>query len=238
MNIIIAIREEMLVPIHPAGWPFIGLFAVVTLLVGMAFEPFFWVGVPATLWCVYFFRNPPRVTPTDELAVIAPADGRILDTGVSDVPPELDLPDGEWRCISIFMNVFDVHVNRSPLAGVVADKHYIKGKFVNASLDKANRDNERLALVLDTGLPQTPKIGFVQIAGLVARRILCDVDVGDRLSSGQVYGLIRFGSRVDVWLPASSVPQVLAGQKSIAGETVLARLPKPATKRPRQKAKA
>ena len=107
MNIITAIREEMLVPIHPAGWPFIGLFAVVTLLIGVAFEPFFWIGVPATLWCVYFFRNPPRVTPSDALAVIAPADGRILDTGLSDMPPELDLPDGEWRCISIFMNVFD-----------------------------------------------------------------------------------------------------------------------------------
>ena len=238
MNIITAIREEMLVPVHPAGWPFIGLFAVVTLLLGVMFEPFFWVGVPATLWCVYFFRNPPRVTPTDELAVIAPADGRILDTGLCDVPPELSLPEGEWRCISIFMNVFDVHVNRSPLAGVVADKHYVKGKFVNASLDKANQDNERLALVLDTGLAAVPKIGFVQIAGLVARRILCDVDVGDRLSSGQIYGLIRFGSRVDVWLPASSVPQVLAGQKSIAGETVLARLPDAPAKRTAKKAKA
>ena len=238
MNILTAIREEMLVPIHPAGWPFIGLFAVVTLLLGLAFEPFFWVGVPATLWCVYFFRNPPRVTPSDDRAIIAPADGRILDVGLSELPPELDLPDGDWRCISIFMNVFDVHVNRSPLGGVVADKHYIKGKFVNASLDKANRDNERLALVLDTGLAQAPKIGFVQIAGLVARRILCDVDVGDRLTTGQVYGLIRFGSRVDVWLPASSVPQVLPGQKSIAGETVLARLPKAPAKSSRRKAKA
>ena len=109
---------------------------------------------------------------------------------------------------------------------------------MNASLDKANRDNERLALVLDTGLAQAPKIGFVQIAGLVARRILCDVDVGDRLAAGQIYGLIRFGSRVDVWLPASSTPQVLPGQKSIAGETILARLPKGQAKRPRAKAKA
>ena len=170
--------------------------------------------------------------------MIAPADGRILDIGPSELPPELDLPDGEWRCISIFMNVFDVHVNRSPFTGVVADKHYVKGKFVNASLDKANKDNERLALVLDTGLAQAPKIGFVQIAGLVARRILCDVDVGDRLATGQLYGLIRFGSRVDVWLPASSIPQVLPGQKSIAGETVLARLPKAPAKQPRKKLKA
>ena len=123
------------------------------------------------------------------------------------------------------MNVFDVHVNRSPFTGIVSDKNYVKGKFINASLDKANKHNERLALVLDTDLSVAPKIGFVQIAGLVARRILCDVDVGDRLSSGQTYGLIRFGSRVDVWLPAAVEAQVRAGQKSIAGETVLARLP-------------
>ena len=170
--------------------------------------------------------------------MIAPADGRILNTSISDVPPEIDLPKGDWRCISIFMNVFDVHVNRSPLSGVVCGKHYVKGKFVNASLDKASTHNERLALVLDTGIKQAPKIGFVQIAGLVARRILCDVDVGDRLVAGQIYGLIRFGSRVDVWLPAAVEPQVRAGQKSIAGETVLARLPEATAKRSRRKAKA
>ena len=136
------------------------------------------------------------------------------------------------------MNVFDVHVNRSPLSGVVCSKHYVKGKFVNASLDKASTHNERLALVLDTGIKQAPKIGFVQIAGLVARRILCDVDVGDRLVAGQIYGLIRFGSRVDVWLPAAVEPLVRPGQKSIAGETVLARLPEATAKRPRRKAKA
>ena len=169
--------------------------------------------------------------------MVAPADGRILNTSISDVPPEIDLPKGDWRCISIFMNVFDVHVNRSPLSGVVCSKHYAKGKFVNASLDKASTHNERLALVIDTGMKQAPKIGFVQIAGLVARRILCDVDVGDRLAAGQIYGLIRFGSRVDVWLPASVEPQVRAGQKSIAGETVLARLPEARAKRQRRKAK-
>ena len=237
MHILTAIREEMLVPIHPAGWPFIGLFGVLTLLLGLSFEFFFLIGVPATLWCVYFFRNPERIPPLDDRAVIAPADGRILDTGISDVPPEINLPKGEWRCISIFMNVFDVHVNRSPLSGVVCSKNYVKGKFVNASLNKANIHNERLALVLDTGMKQAPKIGFVQIAGLVARRILCDADVGDRLAAGQIYGLIRFGSRVDVWLPASVEPQVRAGQKSIAGETVLARLPEITVRRSRRKAK-
>ena len=238
MNIVTAIREEILVPIHPAGWPFIGLFAVVSLVLGLSFEPFFWVGIPATLWCVYFFRNPERIPPLDALAVVAPADGRILDTGIAELPPELDLPEGDWRCISIFMNVFDVHVNRSPLPGVVCNKHYVKGKFVNASLDKANKNNERLAIVLDTDIPQVPKIGFVQIAGLVARRILCDVDIGDRLAAGQTYGLIRFGSRVDVWLPASVEAQVRAGQKSVAGETVLARLPQASGRRAKRKAKA
>ena len=233
MNIYRAIKEEMLVPIHRAGWPFIALFAAITVIIGLAFEPFFWLGVPATLWCVYFFRNPLRVTPSDPLAVIAPADGRVLSVGEAELPPELNLPDGRWRCISIFMNVFDVHVNRSPISGEVADSHYVKGAFVNASLDKANIDNERLALVLKTHNNSVPQIGCVQIAGLVARRILCDVDIGDRLNAGQVYGLIRFGSRVDVWLPLSAEPLVLVGQRTLAGETVLAKLPKgPIAKQP------
>ena len=226
MNIYRSIKEEVLVPIHRAGWPFIALFAAITVIIGIAFEPFFWLGIPATLWCVYFFRNPPRVTPSDPLAVIAPADGRVLSVGEAQLPPELNLPDGRWRCISIFMNVFDVHVNRSPISGEVADSHYVKGAFVNASLDKANIDNERLALVLNTHNNSVPQIGCVQIAGLVARRILCDVDIGDRLNAGQGYGLIRFGSRVDVWLPLSAEPLMLVGQRTLAGETVLAKLPK------------
>ncbi|MGB1473366.1 MAG: phosphatidylserine decarboxylase [Candidatus Puniceispirillaceae bacterium] len=230
MNIYRAIKEEMLVPVHPAGWPFIALFSAITVMVGLVFEPFFWIGIPASLWCVYFFRNPERVTPPDPLAVIAPADGRVLSVGEAELPPELDLPEGRWRCISIFMNVFDVHVNRSPIAGRVADSHYVKGAFVNASLDKANIDNERLALIFETDHASVPKIGCVQIAGLVARRILCDVDVGDKLAAGQVYGLIRFGSRVDIWLPASIDALVLPGQRTLAGETVLAKLPARAKK--------
>ena len=225
MNIYRAIKEEMLVPIHPAGWPFIALFSAIAVMVGLVFEPFFWIGIPASLWCVYFFRNPERVTPPDPLAVIAPADGRVLSVGEAELPPELDLPEGRWRCISIFMNVFDVHVNRSPIAGRVADSHYVKGAFVNASLDKANIDNERLALTLETDHASVSKIGCVQIAGLVARRILCDVDVGDKLAAGQVYGLIRFGSRVDIWIPASIDALVLPGQRTLAGETILAKLP-------------
>lgn len=224
MNITRAIKEEMLVPIHPAGRPFIVCFALVTLGVGLVVNAFFWVGIPATLWCIYFFRNPPRVTPDDPLAIIAPADGRIVSIEAAELPPELDKLDGEWRRISIFMNVFDVHVNRAPIRAKIVAKHYIKGRFVNASLDKSSIHNERLGLVLETKNPGTPLIACVQIAGLLARRILCDVDVGERLSAGEVYGLIRFGSRVDIWLPLSVMPQVLVGQKSVAGETILARL--------------
>ena len=224
MNIIEAIKDDMLVPIHPAGWPFIGLFAAVTLGFGFLFEEFLIIGVPATLWCVYFFRNPPRVIPSSEIVVIAPADGRVIATGNEEAPAELGLPDGQWRCISIFMNVFDVHVNRSPFAGQIGHQVYVKGRFVNASLDKAHHENERMVQRLDTQNKQAPHIGVVQIAGLVARRILCDVKVGDKLSVGQQFGLIRFGSRVDIWLPESVAPLVLVGQKTIAGETILADL--------------
>lgn len=224
MNIFTAIREEMLVPVHPAGWPFIGAFAAVTAALTFLFEPFAWVGIPLTLWCVYFFRNPERTTPQDQHLIIAPADGRVLTVDEAEVPPELDLPEGRYRRIAIFMNVFDVHVNRSPIAAQITSKSYVPGRFVNASLDKASTDNERLALVLQPKAEGTGPVGVVQIAGLVARRILCERDVGDQLSAGQVYGLIRFGSRVDVWLPVDVDPLVLPGQRTLAGETVLADL--------------
>ena len=222
MNIYRAIKEEMLVPIHPAGWPFIALFFAITVMVGLFFEPFFWIGIPASLWCVYFFRNPVRVTPPDPLALIAPADGRVLSVGEAELPPELHLPEGRWRCISIFMNVFDVHVNRAPVAGKVIATSYHKGAFLNASLDKASEQNERQNMVLEMASGQP--VGVVQIAGLVARRILLEAAVGDYLNIGQQYGIIRFGSRVDVWLPATTPVYVLAGQTTIAGETILADL--------------
>ncbi len=220
MNIFTAIQEEVLVPIHPAGWPFIGLFAVITVLLSFVWEPFAWVGVPLTIWCVYFFRNPPRTHPQDPDLLISPADGRVLGTEIAPLPDELSALKGEYRCISIFMNVFDVHVNRSPIAGSITAKTYIPGKFVNASLDKASSDNERMALVMEVA-DKPISIGVVQIAGLVARRILCDRDEGDKLMQGQVFGLIRFGSRVDVWVPAEYEPLVYAGQRTLAGETVL-----------------
>lgn len=224
MNIYRAIREEVLVPIHPAGWPFIALFAVISLAVTYLWEPFLPIGVALTLWCVYFFRNPPRIVPQSEGWIVAPADGRVLSIDEAEPEPEMGLKEGKWRRVAIFMNVFDVHVNRAPIAGQITHKHYAPGKFVNASLDKASTDNERLALTVDAEGPVKTQIAFVQIAGLVARRILCHSQIGDKLSVGQIYGLIRFGSRVDIWMPAETNVLVLPGQKCVAGETVIADL--------------
>ena len=222
MNILKSVKEEVLVPIHPAGWPFIFLFWLVTLVGGYYWQPFLLPGSFLSLWCIYFFRNPKRTTPVAANLVISPADGRVLSTGVVDVPDDLPLPNGVWRRISIFMNVFDVHVNRAPVAGKVIAAPYHKGAFLNASLDKASEKNERQNMVLEMSSGQ--QIGVVQIAGLVARRIILEAAIGDQLNVGQQYGIIRFGSRVDVWLPAATTVQVMPGQTMIAGETVLADL--------------
>ena len=220
MNIYKSVTEEILVPIHPAGWPFIFLFALAGMLISYYWQPFILPGTLLCLWCIYFFRNPERTTPVTDNLVISPADGRVLSTGVVTVPDDLALPVGEWRRISIFMNVFDVHVNRSPVSGEVVATNYHKGQFLNASLDKASEKNERQNIVLKCVDGQS--VGVVQIAGLVARRILLETAVGDHLSVGQQFGIIRFGSRVDVWVPASIPVPVLVGQKTIAGETVIA----------------
>ena len=222
MNIYKAITEEVLVPIHPAGWPFIFLFVLASILITVFWSPFAVVGTLLSLWCVYFFRNPRRTTPVTDTLVIAPADGRVLSIGPADPPVDLDLPAGDWRRVAIFMNVFDVHVNRAPVSGMVTATSYHKGAFVNANLDKAAEANERQNICMETDTGH--KIGIVQIAGLVARRILLETGVGDRLLVGQQFGIIRFGSRVDVWLPASTPVTVLPGQRTIAGETVIADL--------------
>jgi len=215
--------SSVLVPIHREGYPFIALFAAASLL-AFVFLPdiFGWLGVILTLWCAYFFRDPPRVTPIDEGFVIAPADGVISAIETAAPPPELDLPPGRVTRISIFMNVFDVHVNRSPVAGRIARMAYVAGKFVNASLDKASADNERQALTLE--MAGGTRIGVVQIAGLIARRIVAFATTGDELRAGQRFGLIRFGSRVDVYLPPGQNAQAIIGQRTIAGETILADL--------------
>ena len=222
MNIYKSVKDEVLVPIHPAGWPFIFLFILVSAVATYFWAWFVLPGSFLSLWCIYFFRNPKRTTPVSDHLVISPADGRVLSTGIMPVPDDLDLPKGEWRRISIFMNVFDVHVNRAPVAGKVIATSYHKGAFLNASLDKASEQNERQNMVLEMATGQA--VGVVQIAGLVARRILLEAAVGDHLNIGQQYGIIRFGSRVDVWLPASTPVAVLAGQTAVAGETILADL--------------
>ena len=224
MNIYRAIREEVFVPIHPAGWPFVIAFAVIAIVLGYYVPLSLAIGVPLTLWCIYFFRNPVRTVPQGEGWLIAPADGRVILIGEAVPEAEMNLPEGKYRRVAIFMNVFDVHVNRAPIAGEVTDILYRKGKFVNASLDKASTDNERLAMTMTVDNKAKTKIAVVQIAGLVARRILCDAKIGDSLSVGQIFGLIRFGSRVDIWMPLETNVMVLVGQKTVAGETVIADL--------------
>lgn len=212
--------KPVLVPIHPAGWVFIGAFAFGSLFLGMFWEPLLWIGLVLTAWCVYFFRDPPRVTPTRDGLIVSPADGIVSKIAKVIPPPELDIGMMERTRISIFLNVFDVHVNRIPAAGRIMKLHYYKGLFVNASLDKASDDNERQLVKLMT--EEGKDMGFVQIAGLVARRIVCDLKEGQTVTAGERFGIIRFGSRVDVYLPEGVASLVIEGQRMTGGETVLA----------------
>ena len=215
--------SSALVPIHREGYRFIAIFAAVTLvLFWLGLSTLGWIGVILTLWCAYFFRDPERVTPLRQGLVISPADGRVSAIESVVPPPELDLPREPVVRISVFMNVFDVHVNRSPLDAMIRRITYVPGAFVNAELDKASTDNERQALTLE--LDDGRLVGVVQIAGLIARRIVKFVSEGERLAAGQRFGLIRFGSRVDVYLPKGAAALVCVGQRAIAGETVLADL--------------
>ncbi len=212
--------KSVLVPINPAGWPFIAIFAGITMLLWWADEGLGLVGVVLTLWCVYFFRDPERVTPTREGLIISPADGVVQLIGKAVPPLELDMGEDECDRVCIFMNVFNVHVNRIPIDGIIRKIAYRPGRFINASLDKASVHNERESYLLETD--SGARIAFVQIAGLVARRIICQVQEGQPVEAGQRFGLIRFGSRVDVYLPKGSVPLVVEGQIAIAGETIIA----------------
>lgn len=214
--------DIVLVPINRAGYPFIAIFAVVTLLLFAWWEPLGFVGIVLTAWCVYFFRDPERVTPIGDNLVICPADGVVQSVIKAPPPPELDMGDEPMTRIAVFMNVFNVHVNRVPISGRITAKHYRPGKFFNASLDKASEFNERMSLKVATD--DGTEIGFVQIAGLVARRILCYVAEGTTVEAGSRFGLIRFGSRVDIYLPDGVKPLVVEGQTTIAAETVLADL--------------
>lgn len=220
MSIASSIRQQM-VPITPEGYPFIGAFALASLVLFWIWTPLGWVGTVLTLWCVYFFRDPPRVTPVREGLVVAPADGRISMVTTAAPPHELGLGSTPLPRVSIFMSVFDCHVNRSPVSGRVEKIVYQPGKFINADLDKASLDNERNSLVISTA---DTRIAVVQIAGLVARRIVCFVREGQPVGAGERFGMIRFGSRLDVYLPPGASPLVAVGQIATAGETVLADL--------------
>lgn len=224
------IRKVLFVPIHPAGFPFIAIFAVVAVLLSLVDESLGWVGLVLTLWCVYFFRNPVRVTPQREGLIVSPADGMVQMIVQAPLPPELHefKGQGDALCdaetvtrVSVFLNVFDVHVNRIPADGTVTKVVYHPGKFFNASLDKASTDNERSTVLLKLK-GHASSVAFVQIAGLVARRIICKLNGGQDVTAGSLYGLIRFGSRVDIFLPPGVEPLVCVGQRMIGGETVIA----------------
>ena len=210
--------------VHPEGRKYVVGAAFITLAVYTLVSHFIgWLFVAVTIWVATFFRDPVRTTPRGDKFIVAPADGLITMITKVPPPPELRGPealaDGEYTRVSIFMSVFDVHINRSPITGRIKRIAYVPGKFINADLDKASEDNERQHPLVESadGL----RIGFTQIAGLVARRILAFVHEGDMVEAGQRVGLIRFGSRVDVYLPAGTAPRVLLGQRSIAGETIL-----------------
>jgi phosphatidylserine decarboxylase len=219
MSIINSVRSQ-LAPIHPQGYPFIGGFAFVSLILFWLWTPLGWLGVLATAWCAYFFRDPARVTPLRDGLVIAPADGRVSRV-VNAVPPaELGLSERALPRISIFMSVFDCHVNRSPVSGRIERMVYHPGKFISADLDKASEANERNSFIISGRV----RVGVVQIAGLIARRIVPFVQEGQAVAAGDRIGMIRFGSRVDVYLPEGGRALVAEGQTAYAGETVLADL--------------
>jgi phosphatidylserine decarboxylase len=220
MSVYDSIRQT-LVPIHKEGYPFIIISAILTIVLAHLWSPFGWIGAIVTVWMCCFFRDPARAVPVRDGLVVSPADGRVSAIAASVPPVELDLGDTPRQRISIFMSVFDCHVNRSPIGGRIVRLAYTPGLFINADLDKASEDNERSAVVIESA---TAKIGVVQIAGLLARRIVSFVKEGDTLATGERFGLIRFGSRVDIYLPPGTQPLVGLGQRAVAGETVLADL--------------
>lgn len=213
--------DTVVKPMHREGVPFVSAFAVATLVLFWIWAPLGWIGVLLTVWCYYFFRDPVRSVPQGDSLILSPADGIVSLIEEAVPPPELGLGPEPLLRVSVFMSVFNCHVNRMPAAGRIERIAYRPGKFINAELDKASEDNERNGLAIATA---HGTIGVVQIAGLVARRILCWTRVGDDLAAGERFGMIRFGSRLDVYLPLGAYQVLVAeGQTAIAGETVLAR---------------
>ncbi|MBO9465767.1 phosphatidylserine decarboxylase [Tropicibacter sp. R15_0] len=215
-------RDTFIKPMHPEGIKFVAIFAAITLVLFLIWQPLGWIGVGLTVWCYYFFRDPERVTPDRPGLIISPADGVVSLIEKAVPPAELGMADEPLTRVSVFMSVFNCHVNRTPIAGEIKAVAYRPGKFFNASLDKASKDNERNSLRIE--MEDGRDLAVVQIAGLVARRIVWWVEPGSKLRTGERFGLIRFGSRLDVYLPDGVQPTVKIGQTMIAGETVLADL--------------
>ena len=218
----LSMLDTFVKPMHPEGYKFVAIFAAITLVLFWIWAPLGWVGVGLTVWCYYFFRDPKRAVPQGEGLMISPADGIVSLIERAAPPPELGMGHAPLLRVSVFMSVFNCHVNRAPIAGRLIKMAYRPGKFFNASLDKASEDNERNSLLLE--LADGRKLVVVQIAGLVARRIVPFVTEGQSLRTGERFGLIRFGSRLDVYLPEGVEPLVALGQTMVAGETVLAEL--------------
>jgi phosphatidylserine decarboxylase len=214
------VLRKVLAPLHPDGFKFVLAAALATVLLFLLWTPAGWAAAVVTLWMVYFFRDPWRVTPTREGLLVSPADGIVTSVTPARPPPELEMDDVEVARIGIFLNIFDVHVTRAPVGGRVVALRHTKGRFVNASHEEASLNNERMAIRVAP--PEGPEIAYVQVAGLVARRIVCDLREGQRIATGQRMGIIRFGSRVDVYCPPPYVTVVVAGQRMVGGETVLA----------------
>ena len=212
--------RRVLAPLHPDGFKFVLAAVLATVLLFLVWTPAGWAALVVTLWMVYFFRDPWRVTPTREGLLVSPADGIVMSVTPARPPPELEMGDAEIARIGIFLSIFDVHVTRAPVGGRVVALRYTKGRFVDASREEASLNNERMAIRVAP--PEGPEIAYVQVAGLVARRIVCDLREGQRIATGQRMGIIRFGSRVDVYCPPPYVTMVVAGQRMAGGETVLA----------------
>ena len=221
--------KTFLKPMHPEGYRFVAIFAAITLIFYAIWQPLGWLGLGATIWCYYFFRDPKRAVPQGADLILSPADGVISLIEPAVPPPELGMGPEALTRVSVFMNVFNCHVNRAPVAGRVVAVAYRPGKFFNASMDKASSDNERNSVCLE--LADGRKLAVVQIAGLVARRIVCFTKEGQSLLAGERFGLIRFGSRLDVYLPDGVEPMVALGQTMCAGETVIADLGSAAPRR-------
>ncbi len=212
--------RRILAPLHPDGLKFVLAGMLATVVLFLVWGPAGWVALIATLWIIYFFRDPWRVTPIRAGLLVSPADGIVVSVAPAMPPPELAISETMVPRIGIFLNLFDVHVARAPIGGRVAASRYTKGRFVNASLDKASEHNERMAIRIAP--PDGPEVIFVLVAGLVARRIVCDLRQGQQVAPGQRIGMIRFGSRVDIYCPPPYVPLVVVGQRMVGGETVLA----------------